>query len=166
MIPAGESVTSYFQPKDGQAAVMPPFMTFHVSSLFYFSEAFYQTSSLPASQKHGFSGLGTMVEAEKFLFNDLESAEAAKWTAGLTRTSPILTTKLTKDAYSALPCAYLVLGNDPTLPREYQEGMAAQQGSKTGEFIMYHAPSGHSPHLSWTSGVVETALDFVKKTGS
>lgn len=44
--------------------------------------------------------------------------------------------------------------------------MAALQGSKTGEFTMYHCPSGHSPHLSWTSGVVETALDFVKKIES
>lgn len=31
VIPVGESVNSYFQPKDGQAPVAPPFMTFHVS---------------------------------------------------------------------------------------------------------------------------------------
>lgn len=102
------------------------------------------------------------MEAEKFLFQDLDPAEAQKWTAGLTA-SPILTTKLTNDAYSALPCAYLVLDGDVTLPKEYQEGMAALQGSKTGEFTMYHCPAGHSPHLSWTSGVVETALNFVEK---
>lgn len=86
--------------------------------------------------------LGTIVEAEKNLFNDLDPAEAEKWAAGLTG-SPILTTKLTNDAYSAVPCAYLVLDGDLTLPKEYQEGtcMAALQGSKTGEFTMYHCPS-------------------------
>lgn len=31
VIPVGESVNSYFQPKHGQAPVVPPFMTFHVS---------------------------------------------------------------------------------------------------------------------------------------
>lgn len=96
------------------------------------------------------------------MFNDVDPVEAQKWTAGLTG-SPVMTTKLTNDAYSALPCAYLVLDGDLSLPKEYQEGMAALQGSKTGEFTMYHCPAGHSPHLSWTSGVVETALDFVKK---
>lgn len=32
VIPVGESVNTFFQPKDGQPAVTPPFMTFHVSS--------------------------------------------------------------------------------------------------------------------------------------
>lgn len=32
VIPVGESVNSFFQPKDGQAPVTPPFMTFHVSA--------------------------------------------------------------------------------------------------------------------------------------
>lgn len=31
VIPVGESINSFFQPKDGQPAVTPPFMTFHVS---------------------------------------------------------------------------------------------------------------------------------------
>lgn len=113
-------------------------------------------------QEHGFAGLGTMVEAEKFLFNDLDADAARKWASTLTA-SPVLTTKLTNDAYSALKCAYLVLDGDLTLPKEYQEGMAAAQGAKTGDFIMYHCPAGHSPHLSWTEGVVDTVLDFVKR---
>jgi hypothetical protein len=49
------------------------------------------------------------------------------------------------------------------LAKEYQEGMAALQGSKTGNFTMYHCPAGHSPHLSWTEGVVDTIWDFVEK---
>lgn len=32
VVPVGESITSFFQPKDGQPPVTPPFMTFHVSS--------------------------------------------------------------------------------------------------------------------------------------
>lgn len=42
-------------------------------------------------------------------------------------------------------------------------GMVDLQQSKTGDFTIYHAPAGHSPHLSWTAGVVDTAQDFVKK---
>ncbi|AEO68384.1 uncharacterized protein THITE_2051219 [Thermothielavioides terrestris NRRL 8126] len=140
VVPVGESIHSFFQPKDGNF-VTPPFMTFH---------------------KHGAAGLGTIVQAEKFLFNDLDPATAAKWAATLTA-SPILTTKLTNDAYSTLPCAYLVLDGDLTLPREYQEGMIALQESKTGNFSVYHCPAGHSPHLSWTEGFVDTIWDFVEK---
>ncbi|KAI1768494.1 alpha/beta-hydrolase [Hypoxylon sp. FL1150] len=127
-------------PKDG-SFVTPPFMRFH---------------------KHGGAGLGTMVEPEKFLFNNLDEAEAKKWAATLTA-SPILTTKLSNDAYAALPCAYLVLEGDRTLPKEYQEGMVAGQSQKTGAFTMYHCEAGHSPHLSWTDGLVNTVQDFVKK---
>ncbi|KAI1489524.1 alpha/beta-hydrolase [Biscogniauxia mediterranea] len=125
IIPVGESVHSFFQPKDG-SFVTPPFMKFH---------------------KHGGAGLGTI---------------AQKWAQTLTA-SPVLTTKLTNDAYSNLPCAYLVLDRDLTLPREYQEGMAVAQGEKTGAFTMYHCSSGHSPHLSRTEEVVSTIQDFAEK---
>ncbi|KAK3291022.1 Alpha/beta hydrolase fold-1 [Chaetomium fimeti] len=140
VIPVGESVNSFFQPKDGNF-VTPPFMTFH---------------------KHGAAGLGTIVDAEKFLFNDLDESTAKQWAATLTA-SPILTSKLTNDAYSALPCAYLVLEGDLTLPREYQEGMAGLQASKTGNFSIYNCPAGHSPHLSWTEGMVDTIQSFIEK---
>ncbi|KAK8023497.1 alpha/beta-hydrolase [Apiospora rasikravindrae] len=141
VIPVGESIHSFFQPKDGPA-VVPPFMEFH---------------------KHGAAGLGTMVDPARFLFNDIDPEEAEQWATTLTA-SPVLTTKLTNDAYAALPCAYLVLEGDLTLPKEYQEGMAAMQGPKTGQFIMYRSPAGHSPHLSWTQGVVDTVRDFLSKT--
>ncbi|KAI1388567.1 Alpha/beta hydrolase fold-1 [Hypoxylon trugodes] len=143
VIPVGESVHSFFQPKDG-TFVTPPYMTFH---------------------KHGGDGLGTIVEAEKYLFNDLDPAEAQKWAKGLTA-SPVMKTKITNDAYSALPCAYLVLEGDLTMPKEYQEGMIALQSQKTGEFTLYRSPAGHSPHLSWTNGMVETIQDFAKKIGA
>jgi hypothetical protein len=103
-----------------------------------------------------------MVEPEKFLFHDLDPVDAKKWAANLTA-SPILTTKLTNDAYADLPCAYLVLEGDLTLPKEYQEGMVAQQGPKTGEFTIYRSPAGHSPHLSWTQGLIGVIQDFMSK---
>jgi hypothetical protein len=103
-----------------------------------------------------------MVEPEKYLFGDLTPEDAQQWTKGLTA-SPILTTKLSNDAYAALPCAYLVLEGDMTLPKEYQEGMVALQSGRTGEFTRYQCPAGHSPHLSWTDGVVKTVQDFVNK---
>lgn len=104
------------------------------------------------------------MNAETFLFNDIDPASAKKWAATLTA-SPILTTKLTNNAYAALPCAYLILEGDLTLPKEYQEGMVTQQSQKTGEFIIYRSRAGHSPHLSWTEGVVGTIQDFLSKIG-
>ena len=104
-----------------------------------------------------------MVEPEKFLFNDLEPETAEKYAKTLTA-SPVLTTKLTNDAYSSLPCGYLVLDSDLTLPKEYQEGMISLQESKnTPPFTVYHCPAGHSPHLSWTDGVVDTVEKFLAK---
>ncbi len=49
------------------------------------------------------------------------------------------------------------------LAKEYQEGMVALQSQKSGPFTMYHCPAGHSPHLTWTEGMVDTIEDFVKK---
>jgi pimeloyl-ACP methyl ester carboxylesterase len=142
IIPTGESVSSFFQPKDG-SFVTPPFMRFHAP---------------------GPAGLGTMVEPEKFLFNGVEPTLAEKYAKTLTA-SPILTTKLTNNAYASLPCGYLVLEGDLTLPKEYQESMVALQASKTGPFTIYRCPAGHSPHLSWTRGVADTVLQFVDSIG-
>jgi hypothetical protein len=97
-----------------------------------------------------------MVEPEKFLFNDLDEATAKKW-AGTLTAAPVMNSPLTHNPYTTLPCAYLVLENDYTLPKEYQEGMAASQSKP---FTKYHAPCGHSPHLSWTTGLVEKIEEF------
>ncbi|KAI1101492.1 hypothetical protein F4804DRAFT_315691 [Jackrogersella minutella] len=70
------------------------------------------------SQKNEATGLGTIVQVEKFMFIGFEQSEAKKWAEGLTA-SPVLTTKLSNGAYAALPCAYLVLDGDLTLPKEY-----------------------------------------------
>ncbi|KAI1169759.1 alpha/beta-hydrolase [Nemania sp. FL0916] len=143
IIPLGESVHSFFQPKDG-SQIVPPFIKFH---------------------KPGWTGLATPKDAEKFFFNDVELEVARKWVPGLTA-SPILTTKLSNDAYAALPCAYLILEGDLTLPKEYQESMVALQAQKTGDFTLYRCPAGHSPHLSWTEGTAETIRNFVEKIES
>jgi hypothetical protein len=113
-------------------------------------------------QKHGRDGLGTITSPENYLFNDLEPEIAAKWTPTLTA-SPVPKTILTNDAYSSLPCGYLVLENDLMVPKAYQEGMAALQGQKTAPFKMYHCAAGHAAHLSWTEGIVDTAQDFLKE---
>jgi hypothetical protein len=102
-----------------------------------------------------------MSNPSKFLFNDLDAEEAQKWAATLTA-SPILTAELSnEDVYADLPCGYLVLDGDLTLPREYQEGMVAAQVARSGvPFQVYHCPAGHSPHLSWTQGMVGVVRDF------
>ncbi|KAI1323413.1 alpha/beta-hydrolase [Xylariaceae sp. FL0255] len=138
IIPIGESVHSFFQPKDGTFLV-PPFLDFH---------------------KYGGVGLATPKKAENFFFNDLDPEAAKKWAATLTA-SPVMTSKLVNDAYSALPCAYLVLEGDVTLPKDYQENMVALQAQKTGVFTLYRSPSGHSPHLSWTDGTVGKIQEFI-----
>ncbi|KAI2895931.1 hypothetical protein CBS63078_8352 [Aspergillus niger] len=140
VIPVGESVHTFFQPKEGPI-VTPPFMRFH---------------------KHGAAGLGTVVEAHRFMFNDLETEEAAKWAATLTA-SPINTGVLTHDVYSSLPCAYLVSDNDVTLLPQYQEGMIALQTQRGIAFTVYHAPTGHCPHLSWTEPLVSKVEEFAEQ---
>jgi hypothetical protein len=72
-----------------------------------------------------------------------------------------MTVKLTNDAYSALPCAYLVLENDKSLPKEYQEYMISLQTQAGNRFTVYYAPCGHSPHLGWTAGLVGKVEEFL-----
>ncbi|KAF2262523.1 hypothetical protein CC78DRAFT_606020 [Lojkania enalia] len=80
-----------------------------------------------------------------------------------TTTSPVITSVLTNDALSVLPCAYLVLGNNLTTPKEYQEGIVALHSQKTGPLTMYRCPAGHSLHLSWTEGLADIVRDFARK---
>ena len=67
-----------------------------------------------------------MVDPEKYLFNDVDAATAKKWTSTLTA-APVMNSPLTHNPYDVLPCAYLVLEKDLTLPKEYQERMAASR---------------------------------------
>ncbi|KAH8422983.1 alpha/beta hydrolase [Aspergillus melleus] len=135
LVPMGESVHSFFQPKDG-TQIIPPFVRMHES------------------------GLMTTVDAPTYMFNGIETNEAEKWAATLTA-SPLNTGVLSNDGYSAVPCAYVVLDEDACLPQMYQENMIALQSQRGNVFTVYHAPSGHSPHLSWTEPLVDKVGQFL-----
>ncbi|KAK1145462.1 hypothetical protein N8T08_004337 [Aspergillus melleus] len=98
------------------------------------------------------SGLMTTVDVPTYMFNGIETNEAEEWAATLTA-SPLNTGVLSNDGYSAVPCAYVVLDEDACLPQMYQNNMIALQSQRGNVFTVYHAPSGHSPHLSWTEHV-------------
>jgi len=141
VIPLNESVDSFFQPKDGSPPVIPPYCKFH---------------------KHGVAGLVSTNEGAKYFFNGLEEAKAKYYESKLTA-STVFRTVLENDAYAALPCTYLVTEEDVALPAAYQEGMVALQNQRPGVDIrIVRAPTGHSPHLSWTDGLVTEVQSFGK----
>jgi len=50
------------------------------------------------------------------------------------------------------------------LPPAYQDGMLAMQNQRPGvKMTVYRCPSGHSPHLTWTEGLVGAVSDFGRK---
>lgn len=68
---------------------------------------------------------------------------------------------LENDAYTALPCAYLVTEDDSALLPTYQEMMVAMQSQRPGvDMTVFRCPGGHSPHLTWTEGLVGTVQKF------
>ncbi|KAJ5675467.1 Alpha/beta hydrolase fold-1 [Penicillium macrosclerotiorum] len=140
VIPLNWAVSDHFQSKN-ETFEMPPWLRFW---------------------KHGLSGVGTIVDAPKLMFNGLDAAEAEMWTKTLTAT-PIQTGILTNNAYATLPCAYVVLDEDYVLPKEYQEAMIAEQHRLGNVFTVYHAPTGHSAHLSWKEPLAEKVAEFVDK---
>lgn len=107
-------------------------------------------------------GLASTVDGAKYFFNGLEEALAKQYETTLTA-SPVFTTVLNNDAYAALPSTYLVTENDLALPAAYQEGMIALQNSRPEVNIsIKKCPSGHSPHLTWTEGLVDEVQKFGK----
>ncbi|KAI4146182.1 MAG: hypothetical protein LQ341_002162 [Variospora aurantia] len=142
LIPVGESVHSFFQPKDGSEAVIPPFCQFH---------------------NRGFEGLASTKDGAKYFFNDLDDDTAKYYEGTLTASQP-LTTVLDNDPYVSVPCAYLITENDLALPPAYQESMIEMQGQRSGvELSVYRCGAGHSPHLTWTEGLVSVLEDFEQK---
>ncbi|KAF7862018.1 hypothetical protein EAF04_007898 [Stromatinia cepivora] len=138
-IPLGDSVHSFFLPKDGSVPVSPPWCKFH---------------------NHGMNGLASTVDGANYFFNELDEAQAKYYESKLTA-SPVLKTVLENDAYSALPCTYLVTENDMVLPAAYQEGMVALQNQREEVHIeVLKCPSGHSPYLTWKEGLVESVRAF------
>ncbi|KAF5865989.1 hypothetical protein ETB97_001567 [Aspergillus alliaceus] len=134
VIPIGESVSSFFQPRDGNV-VVPPFMRFHEN------------------------GLGVMVDLAKYLFSDAGEGAASEWAQSMTA-APNMTSPLTHDPYD-LPCAYVILDRDMCLPKEVQQSMIDLQNKKNPRpFTVYHAPCGHSPHITWTEGLAQVIEKF------
>ncbi|KAL9121276.1 MAG: hypothetical protein Q9187_002170 [Circinaria calcarea] len=142
LVPVGESVHSFFQPKDRSEPLIPPYCRFH---------------------KNGLSGLASTNEGAKYFFNGLDEATAKHYEATLTA-SQVFTTVLNNDAYTALPCAYLVTEDDLALPVAYQDGMVAMQSQRPGvDLTVFRCPAGHSPHLTWTEGLVTKVREFGQK---
>ena len=53
---------------------------------------------------------------------------------------------------------------DLALPPAYQEGMIALQNQREGvDMTVYECPAGHSPHLTWTEGMVAKLQEFAQK---
>jgi hypothetical protein len=57
------------------------------------------------------AGLGTDIEAAKFFFFDL-SKDMAEYYESIMTASPVLHMVLENDAYSVLPCVYLMAENN------------------------------------------------------
>ncbi|KAI9041520.1 alpha/beta hydrolase [Aspergillus affinis] len=137
LVPVGESAHSFFQPKDG-TPVIRPFVR-------------VSRSSHPA--------------ASRILERGRDGGEDERWAATLTA-SPLNTGVLSNDGYSAMPCAYVVLDDDACLPQIYQENMIALQSQRGNVFTVYHAPSGHSPHLAgqnrWSTRWLISCIRFVE----
>ena len=111
-------------------------------------------------QKFSFKGLASIDDGAKYFFNGLDDAAAKRYEATLTA-SPVFTTVLHNDAYTALPCAYLVTVNDLAIPSTYQEMMVSMQSQRPGvNMSVFKCPAGHSPHLTWTEGLVEKVREF------
>lgn len=112
------------------------------------------------NQGDGLAGIASTKDGAKYFFNDLDEERAKHYESTLTA-SPAFTTVLENDAYSVLPCMYLVTENDMALPAGYQEGMIALQNQRPDVDIgvVKHA-CGHSPQLAWTEGLVAEVLKF------
>lgn len=114
-------------------------------------------------QNRGFEGLGSTKDGAKYFFNGLDD-DTAKYYEGTLTASPPLTTVLDNDPYVSVPCAYLITENDLVLPPAYQESMIEMQGQRSGvELSVYRCGAGHSPHLTWTEGLVSVVEDFEQK---
>ncbi|PYH45993.1 alpha/beta hydrolase [Aspergillus saccharolyticus JOP 1030-1] len=143
LVPVGESVSGWLTPPDGS----------------FFVPEFARAS------KYGPKGLMAITDGAKYMFGELPRGEGERWSTTLTA-QPLMTVELTNDAYSALPCAYLLLEKDLALGMAYQEAMLQAQNERLRrqgkkEFVVYRAATDHSPHLSWTMGLVNTIEDFV-----
>ena len=162
LIPMGESVHSFVQPKDGSPPVIPPYCEFHVHWPTMEPTDERPTNAYTIKEKR-LQRLAIDQGGCKILLQRSRRQDCERYEATLTA-SQVPPAVLENDAYTALPCAYLVTENDIALPASYQEGMIAMQSSRPGvNMTTYKCPAGHSPHLSWTEGFVMRVREFAQK---
>lgn len=109
------------------------------------------------------SNLATVNSPPHFLFHDISSEEAKKWSKTLTA-CPFLQSPLTNDVYSAVPLAYLICEGDRVVPPTYQEMMVKGTQERSGRKIeVYRCRGGHEAFLSSTKFVADAVAEFANK---
>ncbi|KAL8836171.1 MAG: hypothetical protein Q9170_003024 [Blastenia crenularia] len=115
---------------------------------------FLKTSATPNADGRMF-----LIGAEQKLYNDLSQQDASLWAS---RTLPsshaVQTTKLTHAAWRYVPSTYLICENDQALPRQFQEGFAAN-----AQAHVERCATGHSPMLSHTEMLAQRIHETAMK---
>jgi len=97
--------------------------------------------------------------AAEIIYNDLPSAEAKLWEERMVAQSyAVQETKLTRAAYTYIPCTYLVCENDQAAPVVYQERFAEMAGA-----TVVRCGAGHSPMLSQVDVLVRRIGEAVER---
>ena len=102
----------------------------------------------------------------EFFFARVSEAEADSCEHHM-RAQTIPREKLTIDAYSTLPMAYVLCTEDLALPPPVQEQMCMAQINQGANLKIFREPWDHSPELSATQKLADIIADFgqsVKRT--
>ena len=161
VVPVGESIHSTVQPKDGSPPYVPPWCKFHVRFTSR-SQTLLLNTTVASKEEWRIRSHHYRRHCKVFLHGLDE--EKAKYYENMMTASPILRTVLESDAYSALPCVYVVTENDIGVPTSAQEGVVGLQNMREGVDIkVVRCQAGHSPFLTWTEGLVREVQKFGKE---
>ena len=101
----------------------------------------------------------TCVQPRKFLFNDLDEKEAAKWEKALElQPAEGWDGTTTYCGWEDVPSVYLLCEKDAIIPEAVQLQMAGLAGSE-----LVRCGAGHMPMLSMPGMVVETISNFANR---
>lgn len=101
----------------------------------------------------------TCVQPRKFLFNDLDEKEAAKWEKVLElQPAEGWDGTTTYCGWEDVPSVYLICEKDAVIPEAVQLQMAGLAGSE-----LVRCGAGHMPMLSMPGMVVETISNFANR---
>ncbi|KAF2684804.1 alpha/beta-hydrolase [Lentithecium fluviatile CBS 122367] len=107
-------------------------------------------------------GLTILKNPLHYFFHDVPRAEAEEIIGTLTA-CPHLRSPLTNDAYSALPCAYMICEGDRVLPPVYQEWMIKNVEEESGrKMAVYRCTGGHESFLSQPHVYVDSIETFAQ----